>query len=87
MKIQLCLVALCFAAALAMPMNSEEPPVTDSQAECITNALRKMEEDFADLPGLGEDVVDTVRRLLAQRDRCEAILNDPPTVWEERLHE
>ena len=88
MKTQLFLVALlCFSAALAKPMAESEEPVTDSQAECIMGHLRQLETDLEGAGEVGSDALETVRRLMAQRETCENLLSDPPTTMEQRLHE
>lgn len=77
---------LCFSAAIANPFE-EDAPVTDSQADCISDILRDIELDTENIGDLGEDAVETIRRLNEQRQRCEEMLGDPPTAVQERMHE
>lgn len=85
MHIKLFFVALlCFTVAFA---TEEEPPVTDGQADCISQVLRQLEVDGEHVGDMGDDFVQTLRRLREQRDRCEAMLGDPPTALQERMHE
>lgn len=90
MKTALFLVlALLCVSAFANPMAEpeKEEPVTDDQANCISEALRQLEVDAGNVGDLGQDAVNTLRRLQEQRQRCEDILGDPPTKIQERLHE
>lgn len=87
MKTCIFLVALlCVSVGFANAVDENEEPVTDSQADCISAILRDIEVDLEGAGDLGEDAAATVRRLIEQRERCEAMLDDPPTAIQERLH-
>lgn len=65
----------------------EEKPVTDEEADCISQILVDISVDTEHLGDMAEVVGATARSLIEHRQRCEAMLSDPPTSLEERRHE
>lgn len=84
-----CAVVCLFAATCAAeePVDPNEPPLTDEQAQCILDVLQNTEVDTEHVGDMAWDVVETFSRLIEHFRRCEAILSDPPTALEQRRHE
>lgn len=88
MQTKFFLVAVLLATTVAFAVADDaEEPVTDEQADCISQVLRQLEVDGEQIGDMGEDIVETARRLQAQRERCEAMRVDEPTAIQERMYE
>lgn len=87
MQTKFFLVAILFASVAFVVADDAEEPVTDDQADCISQVLRQLEVDGEQIGDMGEDIVETARRLQAQRERCESMRVEEPTAIQERMYE
>uniref|UniRef100_A0A1B0DC48 Uncharacterized protein n=1 Tax=Phlebotomus papatasi TaxID=29031 RepID=A0A1B0DC48_PHLPP len=86
MKLIFAFFCIFFLAQNAV-LGKDLPRDDNSQWACVEEIFRELEVDLDRLGDMAGDFVNTVSRLLDQRQRCFDILGDPPTAAQQRLHE